>query len=239
MWEPGLWLRNLTVNYLSADEEAAARESRASSPQPVLLMTCLPSLCKPLLSWLSQKQSLGKHIFTLEAMLLLPWLSIPRKTCVVVYEYQTPNICREPLSGAFGTTITHTKCSTSQTSFFFKQRELFSTQICKMHWLIVSILNPNQINFNMDCVSKAAVSPKIIFVSPNILDGPARRNMKTETEIHQKSPGPIQFSITCIHIQVPPRLWKDSTNNRPGTGILCSQSGFFSFGRTMQHMGSY
>lgn len=63
MWEPGLWLRNLTVNYLSADEEAAARESRASSLQPGLLMTCLLSLCKPLLSWLSQKQSLGKDIF--------------------------------------------------------------------------------------------------------------------------------------------------------------------------------
>lgn len=119
--EPVLWLRNLTANYLSADEEAAARESSASCPQPVLLMTCLQSLCKPLLLWLSQKQSLGKHIFTLEVMLLLPWLLILRKTCVVVYEHQTPNICREPLSGAFGTTVTHTKCSTSQT--FFLNRE--------------------------------------------------------------------------------------------------------------------
>ena len=81
----------------------------------------------------------------------------------------------------------------------------------------------------MDWVSEAAVSPKITFVSPNILEGPARRNMKTETEIHQKSPGPIQRSITCIHIQVPPRLWKDSANNRPRTGILCSRSGWFFF----------
>ena len=81
----------------------------------------------------------------------------------------------------------------------------------------------------MDWVSEAAVSPKIIFLSPNNLDGPSRRNMKIETEIHQKSPGPIQLSITCIHIQVSPHLWKDSTNNRPRNGSLFSRSGFFFF----------
>lgn len=44
---------------LLAAEEAAAREGGASSLQPVLLMACLQSLCKPLSCFAAQpKQSL-------------------------------------------------------------------------------------------------------------------------------------------------------------------------------------
>lgn len=53
--------------------------------------------------------------------------------------------------------------------------------------------------FNMGWVSKTAIYPKIIFISPNILDDPAREKYENRDQGPYKSPGPIQLS-TCKHI---------------------------------------
>lgn len=88
-----------------------------------------------------------------------------------LFLHQTPNICREPLSGAVGATITHPQRSASHPFLFSLTEKTLATQFCKLQELMVSILNPNQMTLNTDGVSKAAVSPKMVFVSPSTQQG--------------------------------------------------------------------